>query len=365
MKKVLLLFLAWFLVINVFALVANNRVNLKPDTSYPWINPDHTFQTQGWDLKSIHSRWDSYWYHDIARNGYSVKGDDQLSNIVFFPLYPFLISVMAIFLGGDLILAGWLISSLFILLSSIYLYKIVKEFHSEADPVLTVLLLLIFPTAFFLTSVYTESTFLFFSLAAFYYTLKKQYLLASIFGFFAALTRITGLLLFLPLLFEYIKEHKKSFLKFTLFEFLLIPLGTFLFFFYHYLKFGDLFLFLKVEKLWGRGFNLNLDQYKALTDPGVANLSLDLFLLVSVLVATVFVFKRLRVSYGIYMLTTLLVALSSGTSMSIGRYILILFPIYILGATIKNEAYRYIWIMVSVLLLGLYTLLFVTHYWAG
>ena len=365
MKKVLIIFFAWFLAINVFAVLVNNRVNLKPDTSYPWINPSYTFQTQGWDLKSIHSRWDSYWYNDIAKNGYSVKGEGQLSNIVFFPLYPFLMAAFAIFLGGNLILAGWLISSFFILMSSIYLYKIVKEFHPDADPVFAVLLLLIFPTAFFFNAVYTESTFLFFSLAAFYHTLKKQYLLSSIFGFFGALTRITGLLLFLPIVYEYIKEHGKKFLKITLFEFLLIPAGTFLFFFYHYFKFKDLFLFLKVEKLWGRGFNLNLEQYKFLTNPAVANLSLDLFFLVFVLGAAFFVFKRLRASYGIYMLTTIFVALSSGTTMSIGRYVLILFPIYILGATIKNEAYRYIWIMVSVLLLGLYTLLFVTHYWAG
>jgi Gpi18-like mannosyltransferase len=250
-------------------------------------------------------------------------------------------------------------------LSSIYLYKIVKEFHPEGNPLFAVFLLLIFPTAFFLNAVYSESVFLFFSLASFYYSFKKQYLLAGIFGFLASLTRITGILLFIPVLFEYLKEHRQRFFKPTLLKILLIPLGTLSFFFYHYLKFGDFFLFFKVEKLWGRGFHFNLDQLNLLTNPAISNFSLDLSFLIFALITTFFVFKNLRFSYGIYMVSTLIVALSSGTAMSIGRYILILFPIYILGSTIKSEICKYIWVLVSVLFLGLYTLLFVNHYWAG
>jgi Gpi18-like mannosyltransferase len=69
---------------------------------------------------------------------------------------------------------------------------LVKEFHPEIDPYLPIIFLLIFPTAFFLNAVYTESLFLFLSLATFYYALKKNFFSAGIFGFFASLTRLAS-----------------------------------------------------------------------------------------------------------------------------------------------------------------------------
>jgi hypothetical protein len=65
------------------------------------------------------------------------------------------------------------------------------------------------------------------------------------------------------------------------------------------------------------------------------------------------------------MVSTIGVAVASGTLMSIGRYILVLFPIYIVGASIKNEIAKYAWIIISVMLMALNTYLFVNGYWAG
>jgi hypothetical protein len=59
------------------------------------------------------------------------------------------------------------------------------------------------------------------------------------------------------------------------------------------------------------------------------------------------------------------VAVASGTIMSIGRYVLVLFPIYIVGASIKNEITKYLWIIISAMLMALNTYLFVNWYWAG
>ena len=84
-----------------------------------------------------------------------------------------------------------------------------------------------------------------------------------------------------------------------------------------------------------------------------------------IVIVSVFVFKRLRFSYGIYMLLTLFVALSTGTFMSIGRYISVLFPIYILMASVKNNNLKQIYLFSSILLLAVYTALFVNNYWAG
>lgn len=365
MKKVIILFFSWLFIINLFAVLGNNRLNLLPDTSYSWIDSKLTSPEKTMDIVSLHAKWDSYWYMTIAEEGYNFRGENQLSNIVFFPLYPYTVKLIGLLTGLNFVLAGWVVSTIFALLSVVLLYKLVKEFHPDSDPLVTIFLLLIFPTAFFLNAVYTESMFLFFSIASFYFTLKKKYILASVFGLCGALTRLTGLLLFLPLLVEYFQHNKKSLFNLKAASFLLIPFGTFLFFLYHLIRFGDFFLFLKVQSFWGRGFNLNENHFALQNGPALSNVSLDIFFTIFSLIVTFFVLRKLRFSYGLYMLLTILIPLSSGTFMSIGRYILILFPIYILGASIKDKVTNHIWILISALLLALYTIQFVNHYWAG
>ncbi len=369
MKKVFIVFLVWLFAINIFALLALNRFNLKADTAYNWISPESFHQEQSWDLVSLHARWDSFWYLDIAQNGYSLKENQWgLYNIVFFPLYPPLIKLAIFLTAGNFILAGWVLNIAFLFLSLFYFFKLVKEFHPEINPYLPILFLLIFPTAFFLNAIYTESLFLFLSLAAFYYAPKKKFLYAGIFGLLASLTRVTGILLFIPLIWEYLKENGfkiKSVLNLKILPFFLIPLGTFGFFLYHYFKFGNFFLFFEVEKNWGRAFSLQKGHFDLFSNPAIVNFCSDALFIIFILAAILLVFKKLRVSYGLYMVATVAIALSSGTFMSIGRYILTLFPIYILLASIKSQTTRQAWAFVSILFLAMYTILFVNNYWAG
>jgi len=369
MKKIFIILSLWLLIINIFALSVFNRFNLKPDTSYNWISPKDFYQEQKWDLTSLHSHWDSIWYLDIAQNGYSLKGNQWgLYNIVFFPLYPFLIKIISFLTFGNFVLAGWLLSIIFLFLAILYLFKLVKEFHPEIDPHLPLFFLLIFPTAFFLNTVYTEAIFLFLSLGTFYFTLKKKMLYAGMFGLLASLTRVTGVLLFIPVMWEYVKScnfKMKSFFNLRILPIFLIPVGVLSFFSYHYFRFGNFFLFFEVEKNWGRAFTLQKGHFDFFSNPSIINFSLDVLFVIFAFSATHFVFKKLRTSYGLYMLATIIVALSTGTLMSIGRYILVLFPTYILVASIKNQYLQQAWIFISILLLGVYTTLFVNNYWAG
>lgn len=368
MKKIIIIFSLWLLIINIFAIFSLNRFNLKPDTAYTWISPEEFSQEQSWNPVSFQARWDSFWYLDIAQNGYSFTGEKEFSNIVFFPLYPFLLWAISFLTSGNFIIAGWALSIISLFFALLYLYKLVKEFHPKIDPYSPVILLLIFPAAFFLNAIYTESLFLFLSLASFYYGLKKKFLYAGIFGLFASLTRITGILLFIPLLWEYLRNNNFSLVRCFKLKFLpifLIPIGTLSFFLFHYFKFNDFFLFFKMQELWGRGFELNKEHFLLFSNPAIVNFCLDFFFVVFALLTTYFVFKKLRTSYALYMLTTIVVALSTGTFMSISRFILVLFPIYILGASIKNQYLRQFWIFTSILFLAMYIILFVNNYWAG
>jgi Gpi18-like mannosyltransferase len=369
MKKVFTIFIVWLVVINIFALFALNRFNLEADTAYNWISPSQFYQEKSWDLLSLHNHWDSAWYLDIAQNGYSLKENQWgLYNVVFFPFYPLLIKLAGFLLAGNFVLAGWILNIVFLFLALFYLFKLTKEFHPEINPHLPAIFLLIFPTAIFLNSIYTEALFLFLSLAAFYYALKKKMLYAGIFGFFASITRITGILLFIPLAWEYLKENGfkiKSVFNLKILPIFLIPLGTFGFFIYHYLKFGNFFLFFQVERNWGRAFTIQTGHFDFFSNPSIVNFCLDALLVVFIGAIIFWLFKKMRTSYGLYAAVTVMAALCSGTFMSIGRYILTLFPIYLLLASIKNETMKQAWVFISILLLALYTILFVNNYWAG
>lgn len=366
MKKSISIFFIWLIAVNVFAIIGNNRFNLKPDNAYNWINPLKVPQVKTYNPFDLHAKWDSWWYIDLVKKGYIHEGVGKLSNIVFFPAYPILIKTLTFWAGDGtrlVIIVGTLLSCLFLLFSVILFYKYLLKFHSGVDPYWAIFFLLVFPTAFFFTSLYTESLFLFLSIGVFYYGRQGKFLIASIFGMAAALTRVTGVLLFFPLLIEYYFYYRK--IKPSIIYLLLIPAGTGSFFAYHWLKFGDPFLFLRVEATWGRTFTIAGDHFSLISPAAAMNFYLDAAYILIAVIAGYLVLKRLRPSYAIYMALTLAVALSTGTTMSIGRYILILFPMYILAASIKNLEYKMAWALCSILLLALNIISFVNFYWAG
>ena len=278
----------------------------------------------------------------------------------------FFIILIASLVAGNLILAGWLVSLITLTGAVIVFYKLLREFHPTIDPEAPIFYLLIFPTAFFLNAVYTESLFLFLSLLTFYFALKGRFGPAGFFGLLAALTRVTGVLLFIPIVWEFFKRHgwQKTFSA-SFLPTLLVPLGTFLFFLYHYFAFGNFLIFFKVESSWGRAFQFNPQHFLLFSRPSLVNLVLDILFCAFALGITYHIFRQRWTSYGLYILATLGVALSTGTLMSIGRYILVLFPIYIALATIKSRHFEKVYALASLLLFALNVILFVNWYWAG
>jgi Gpi18-like mannosyltransferase len=129
-------------------------------------------------------RWDSVHYLSMAAS-------EHLTSGVFFPLYPLLIKIF----GGSSV-EGFFISWLSLTLALFFFYKLMLPKEDEKVIKKTLLFLLIAPNAIFFSMIYTESLFLFLSLACFYFLQQKRWWLAGIFGFFLALTRNVGIFLF-------------------------------------------------------------------------------------------------------------------------------------------------------------------------
>jgi Gpi18-like mannosyltransferase len=269
----------WLIIENIFALLALNRLNITPDTALDWMSPETFKPVQTWNIIDLHNRWDSYWYLDIATNGYQYWGGNNQSNVVFFPVYPILVAVLKPFCGGNPVLAGWIVSSFFLVLSAIMLTRLTQEFHPGiSDPLLPITFMLVYPTAFYLNAVYSESVFLFFSLAAVLSTLRKNFAAAGVWVALASATRVAGLFLCIFMVTEFIREYGfRSLFSWRVWPLAVAPIGAIVFFAYHWVEFGDFFLYFKVQKTFGRSFDPDSHYFDIRNNPHLVHTVLEIF----------------------------------------------------------------------------------------
>ncbi len=155
---------------------------------------------------SYWAHWDGAWYSEIATEGY---GERAPASTAFFPLYPMLLRVGTA-IGGGPALWGVLISLSFTLLALFFLYRIAEELYDTRAARAATLALAFFPTAFFLNAVYTEAPFLALTSGTFWAAyVRRDLLLAGLLGALAAATRNLGVLLLIPLLLEWARNRRE------------------------------------------------------------------------------------------------------------------------------------------------------------
>ena len=165
---------------SFLALCANLAFPLDhhlPDQSTVWGTP-----SPFWDAFARH---DSGWYFDIARNGYDATAAvaGGRSNIAFAPVYPMLMRYVGRLFGrapGDVYLGGIVVSWLSFALAMVVLYRLAALDLPRRRAERAVLLTAIFPFSFFFGAVYTESTFLLFTLLAFYGFRTRRWALGGV-----------------------------------------------------------------------------------------------------------------------------------------------------------------------------------------
>ena len=140
---------------------------LNEDGDYWRMSPDNL-------IMDIFSRWDSGWYANIVEHGYTFNPNEP-NTTAFFPLYPVLVWIAEHFVG-DILTAGLIVSNLSFLLACIYFYRVSLVLtEDEAASKRAVNYLCVFPTAFFFSSFYTESSFLLLAVSSYFYALKRNW----------------------------------------------------------------------------------------------------------------------------------------------------------------------------------------------
>jgi hypothetical protein len=148
------------------------------------------------------TEWDAGHYLRIAKVGYRAHGlgnDDPLF-IVFFPGYPAVVRLVS-FAVRNLIVSGLLVSALASVGAGWMLYKLARLDGDHDEAWRAVVLLFSFPTAFFLAAPYSESMFLFVVLAAMYAARTNRWGRSAVAGAVATATRVAGVALLPALAF--------------------------------------------------------------------------------------------------------------------------------------------------------------------
>lgn len=341
MQKILVYFASSRLVFFFFALLAASFVPLNP--GYIGSQSDPSAPYLAW----IWANFDGRHFLDIATSGY------QRTNFAYFPLYPAIIWLLGRISIIPPLYLGILISSLSFLTSMFVIYKIVRLDYKDNIAPLAILFLSLFPLSFFYHSVYPDSLFLLLSTSSFYFARKKRWLASGIFGGLTVLTRLSGVALIPALALEWYLQNKKSggrFFKKGLLAPLLTLLGLTIYMIYLYFNFGDPLLFQKSMSAWQqqnlvfppqvvfRYLKIFWSVDKTLLVYWVA--VLEFVSLFAYLALSIYVWRKIRASYGLFMVVLLILVAFTGTFAGTPRFILHLFPGFVGVALLVNNNAR-------------------------
>ncbi len=343
---------------------------------HPPVNGPEAPHDVGWGV-DIWARWDGGWFTHVARDGYT----DPKTTTAFFPAYPLLVRATGWLLGGHDVLAGVIVSLLAAAVAFMLLYELAHELVGEAAALRTVVYVAVFPAALFLGAVYSESLYLLLSIAAFLAAARGRFAWAGVAAGLAILTRPTGVMLLpaLALLAWRARWRARAYARLAI----ALPIAS-AWPLWLWATFGHPLEFLGAERNeWHRhlsdagpfggawkgivaGWN-GVVQFVAGGNrfPGTddalqaAGINLEsLAAAVFVVVLGVVAWRRLGAAYGLFVLASIALPLSSPTAnfplLSMPRFVLGVFPVFIaLGAVARGSRTHAAVIAVFAMFLGL------------
>lgn len=372
--RLLLCFVGWLALLSFRNLPTNpGSWELKADgqiaLATPYLSPDT------YPLLNVNARWDSAWYHSIAKHGYSFVPDRQ-SNTAFFPMYPLLMRAVHLAIPSDTdaswMLAGWIVANAALLVALCYLVLLVRLDFDHDIAARSVLYLLVFPTTFFFSAVYSESVFLAAAIGAFYHARRNQWLAASLFAGAATLTRSPGILLVAPLLLEYMAQRRFQWreIRMNVAALLIAPAclaGHML-----YLKYrvGNLMAIQDAQRAWGGEWGTLSWPWKPalrfIREPFMFNDVMNFTFTAAGLALVVLAAVRLRAAYGLYAAICYWFITAWGTFESMPRYVLMIFPAFIVLARLgRNPVFDRAYVAIASGLAAFFMIRFALWRWVA
>lgn len=356
------------------------------ELAIPGIDAEGTYHVAPDNLfVDIWSRWDSGFYISIVEQGYSYI-PEQVSNVAFFPLYPLLTRITSLF-TPTVYHAGVIVSHVCLLGALYFLYKLAALEFDKATASRAVYYIAAFPTAFFFSAFYTESTYLFMSVAAVYFARRRLWAWAALFAMLTTVSRVVGLGIWGVVGLEWLTaqgwtlstiHHKQAWLNLfqglrrnwtELLVILLAPLGLVSHMLFLNRTVQDPLAFWSVQSAWGREdlgpVKIILRDITPIFSQNFGtgdiwwHVIFDVSSLFVVLLMAVAIWRNLGEGMAIYCVIAMLIPANSGSG-SLMRYILILFPVFImLGWWGRRQSVDRALTIGFTMFLGIFTTIFV------
>jgi hypothetical protein len=296
-------------------------------------------------LVDAFQKWDSYWFLNIAREGYryygpmeqihGVRAGQPETNVTPFPLYPMLMRAGQEVVGSAAV-AGLVLSQVFLLLGLYWLYRLVAHDGDGSRAELATWLFALVPWTYAFSAIYSESLFFACTVGAVLALRRDRYLVAGGLGMAAALTRLPGVLVVIPLVWEHVVRHgvrlRGGGWRVVLLA--LVPLGTAAYFGYLWWLTGEPMAYFIAQRGWHKEMVAPWHHPLSwLTADGLsAEQVLDLVVFIFVAGTLAVGFRRVRWSYWVYGLVGFLMLMSSSYLLGLPRYAAGLFPLYLIWA---------------------------------
>ncbi|MHB8620870.1 MAG: mannosyltransferase family protein [Chloroflexota bacterium] len=305
------------------------------------------------ELVKIWERWDALWYMRIAQSGYTAHD----GTTAFFPLYPALMRLAAGVLRENYALAGLIVSGIALVAALVVFQRLAQHLVGPDSARRAVLYTILYPTGFFFFAPYTESIFLLVVVATFWSMERRRWAAAGLFGLLAGLARAQGALLMLPMLWEWLDQRRRGERRsWPSFLFGIAP-GVGLLLFTAYVRFvvGQPQAGLATQANWGyhvvlpwQALSASLSRVRL--DPVEALNFASLALFAILTIASI---RRLPLTYVLYNAANLGVILTREMNtwplMSVSRYVLVLFPGFLMLGLLGRRT----WLHQAICTLGL------------
>ncbi len=310
---------------------------------------DPVFADMVSDTMNIMCQFDCRWFIDVARDGYAPVPTKlttgHAANWAFLPGYPFAARLFTGLTGGDELLALMITANLFFL-GSLFLWEHFLGMLGIRGVTrrISVLVMCFLPYSIYYMAPYTESMFLFFTLACFIFIHRRQYVLAGAAAMGMTVTRNVGVMAVFPILLSGIYAYGwRNLFRLNrenlhlLLGIMLTPLPMFLYQHYLYGLTGDSFAFMHIQYAWGRHFGNPLTHLSAGISAGGYKLYFSLVFLVS-LPLVAYLFRKKMPAESLYFLICILIPIVTGVN-AFPRYLFGLMPC-LLALTLLMRRYR-------------------------
>ncbi len=196
--------------------------------------------------------WDAVHYLRIAAKGYEGRDDSP----AFFPLYPYTVRYVDKILPEGQLVAALTVSAICALGALILMHRLAEYEFGSAVAGRATLYLAAFPASFFLFVAYNESMFIMLAIGTLYFVRRGNWWLAGALGGLACLSRMFGILLVLPMAWEYLRQcgWRWREIRTDVLAIGLIPAGLGVYAAYLWLTYGDPLKFSSAQNAWQRKY---------------------------------------------------------------------------------------------------------------